>query len=141
MNHFKRAFVCFLGAIAMTGCAASENAGSVKGTLENNGYKVSVYNAEEYKKLSIAATLSPEGLTDHLVSSRSVTDSAGAKKEQVFVVWFFSNIDQATNFVSDKADVLYSIAAGDDCGMGSRNNAAWTGSKHAAKLLGWIAGE
>ena len=134
MRNLRTFAVCFLGAIAMAACAASENVDGNKNTLTEKGYTVSVYSAEQYKTLSIAQAFSePTGLTNHLVAAKTTQE-----KNYVLAAWYFGSIDQASSWQETnmaKLASFYSETAGTT--VGQRNNVVWIGTGETADILGW----
>ena len=134
MKKFATAALCFFGAIAMAACAASENATANKATLESKGYTVSLYDAEQYKTLSIAQTLTePTGLTNHLVAAKKEGETS-----LVLAAWYFGSIDQASAWQEANVTKLASIYSEEKgTSLGVRNNVVWVGNTVSADLLGW----
>lgn len=132
MRRLALSVVCAFGAIAMAACSASESVDGNKSTLEKDGYTVSVYNAEEYKKLSIASTFSgTEGLQNHMVAVK-------ASAALTIVAWYFDSTDRADGWMNANMSILVNFYREEGkTSFGLRNNVVWAGSVATARLLTW----
>ena len=134
MIAFRKIALSALSVFALVSCGgATESASAAKSNLEGQGFTVSVYNADEYKKLSIAATLQgSDKVQNHLVATKS-----NAESPAVFAAWFFGSFDDADSFRDTNLTVLARVYDGEENAMGSHNNVVWVGNKEAATKLGW----
>lgn len=137
MIQLRKFVLSALAVLALASCAASENSGATANTLKNNGYNAKVTSGEDYKQTSIGKELKNlDNLVDYLAASKpsSGTDDT---VEGIYI-WFFGNIDSASKFLEANTQLLFTLEGQiKDFTQGTRNNAAWVGSRTAGTLLGW----
>lgn len=139
MIQLRKIALSALAVFAFASCAASENSAATKSTLEGKGFTVSVQSADTYKQTAVGKLLKLDNLVDYLSATKVAAGGESATAEGFFV-WFMKDIDSASNFVSENIRVISTLEESvSGFSMGSRNNAAWCGTKAVAVSLGWTA--
>lgn len=124
-------------ALCLTGCGASESSSSVKGKLDSNGYTTTYYSAEAAKEYyGNKLTFAGFNLVDAVYGTKGTGDNA-----DFFLVFFFNDIDQASNFLTAGDNVVVFNNTMDNYlgknlthAMGSKNNATYCGSSTAFSI-------
>lgn len=119
------------GSLCLAGCSASESSSSAKGSLQGKGYTVSVYSESETKARYQQFDYSGFSLTDSLYATKGTGDNA-----DFLLAFFFSSIDDASNFVTKGDNIRLLNSAIDQflgknltAKLGSHNNVAYAGSE------------
>ena len=126
-----------LAVLAMASCASTESSAGVKGYLLGQGFQegnITQLSAEAYIKTQ-EPDFKADGLQEYLAG---IKPNLGGLSTQ-FYCWFFDNADHASAFVTEHVASMYYSLEGrcEDPAMGSRNNAAWCGTKSLAVGMGW----
>ena len=125
-----------LGAMALTACSASRSASGDKGTLEQNGFKVTVETRDEYDKKVGKPVPTGEGLQYYLYTSKTENNELVAYAS----IWYFDTIDNASKFndahIAELARLLDVETDKFSLKVGQSNNAVYAASDSVITTLG-----
>ena len=132
----KKLFTSLLltGAVLLTGCANSVNSAGVKTKLESNQYSVEIMSKAEtevrVKGINFNVTI-----TDAIYATKGPVEAY----EDVFLVFFCANADDADSFMKENLSALYYYAASftKEPKVGVYNNCTYTGSEAGVNAAGF----